>query len=165
MIRIGVISDTHSYLDDGVFKHFEECQEIWHAGDIGNLEVTDQLAQFRPLVGVYGNIDDAKARKTFPLFQKFAREGTRVLMTHIGGKPYAYPQAVREQMDLFRPHIYVCGHSHILTVQFDKKRQMLFINPGAAGKHGFHKVKTLVRFTIDNGRARDMEVIELGPRA
>jgi len=164
MTRIGVISDTHGYLDDKVFKHFEECDEIWHAGDIGNIEVADKLAAFKPLKGVYGNIDDARARKTFPLTNIFMCEEMKVMIHHIGGKPYSYPKDIAPKILEEKPAIFVCGHSHILRVEFDKKYNLLHLNPGAAGFHGFHKVKTILRFTIDGKAIKDMQVVELGSR-
>lgn len=165
MKRIGVISDTHGYLDEKVFKYFEECDEIWHAGDIGNLEVTDKLAAFKPLRAVWGNIDGTKARVSFPEKNRFILEGVDVLIVHIAGRPYAYPQPLRDELKANPPKVLVCGHSHILRVEFDKRLKMLYINPGAAGFHGVHKVKTLIRFTLDNGEIKNMEAIELGPRA
>lgn len=165
MKRIGVISDTHGFLDKNIFKHFEECDEIWHAGDIGNLDVTDQLAAFKPVKGVFGNIDDSKARKTFPLTNIFHCEEMKVMIHHIGGKPYSYPKNISPRILEEKPNIFVCGHSHILRVEFDKKYDLLHINPGAAGIHGFHKVKTIIRFTVDGKSIKDMQAIELGPRA
>ncbi|MFZ5555005.1 MAG: metallophosphoesterase family protein [Bacteroidota bacterium] len=165
MKKIGVISDTHGFLDEKVFKYFESCDEIWHAGDIGPLEITDQLSAFKPLKAVYGNIDDAKARKTFPLTTIFLCEEMKVMIHHIGGKPYSYPAEVKEKILTEKPDIFVCGHSHILRVEFDKKFNLLHINPGAAGVHGFHKVKTILRFCIDGKQVKNMEAVELGPRA
>lgn len=164
MKRIGIISDTHSHLDEKVFKYFDSCDEIWHAGDIGNLEVTDRLAAFKPLRAVWGNIDDHKARVTFPEYNRFVLEDVDVLITHIAGRPYAYPQPLRDMLKANHPKILVCGHSHILRVEFDKRLKMLYINPGAAGFHGFHKMKTIIRLTLDTGEIKDMEAVELGPR-
>lgn len=165
MKRIGVISDTHGHLDEKVFKYFESCDEIWHAGDIGPIEVTDRLAAFKPLRAVWGNIDDAKARIIFPEHNRFVLEGVDVLITHIAGRPYVYPPQLAEELKKNPPKLLVCGHSHILRIQFDKRLKMLYLNPGSAGVHGIHKVKTLVRFTLDEGNIKDMEVVELGPRA
>lgn len=166
MKHIGVISDTHGHLDEKVFNYFESCDEIWHAGDIGPVElVTDRLAAFKPLRGVWGNIDDAKARKIFPENNRFTLEGVDVLITHIAGKPYAYSKNIATEIKNNPPRLLVCGHSHILRVEFDKRLKMLYLNPGAAGVHGFHKVKTLVRFSLDNGEIKEMEVVEMGPRA
>lgn len=164
MKRIGLLSDTHGHLDEKVFTYFNECDEIWHAGDIGHLSVTDRLKNFKPLIAVYGNIDGTEARKTFPLSQIFVCEGKKILIHHIAGKPYSYPADVKKLIAEHHPDILVCGHSHILRVEFDKKINMLYMNPGAAGIHGFHKVKTLIRFSIDQGKLLNMEAIELGPR-
>lgn len=164
MKRIGLISDTHGHLDEKVFKYFENCDEIWHAGDIGNISVTDRLAEFKPLRAVYGNIDGGPARKQFPEIQRFFCEEVDVMIIHIGGRPYVYPPQVREIIQTNAPQLFICGHSHILRVQYDKRLKMLYVNPGAAGVHGFHKVKTLIRFTIDGKQIKDMEVIELGSR-
>lgn len=164
MKRIGLLSDTHSFLDERVFQHFDQCDEIWHAGDIGDINVADQLAAFRPLRAVYGNIDDQKVRQTYPLHLRFDCEGVDVWITHIGGYPGRYDKRVREQIRANPPKLFICGHSHILKVIPDKKLNLLHINPGAAGNHGFHKVKTLIRFTLDKGIIKDLEVIELARR-
>ena len=164
MPRIGLLSDTHSYLDDKVFDHFAECDEIWHAGDVGDATVLDRLEAFKPLRAVYGNIDTTEIRERAPLNQVFTVGGMKVLMTHIGGYPGRYTPRVRKLLDEEQPNVYVCGHSHILKVIMDKKRQCLHLNPGACGKHGFHKVRTLLRFSISGGRVADMEVVELGNR-
>lgn len=161
MKRIGLLSDTHSFLDKRVFQYFEECDEIWHAGDIGDISVADQLADFRPFKAVYGNIDDRKVRQTYPLHQRFDCEGVDVWITHIGGYPGRYDRRIREAIRLNPPKLFICGHSHILKVIPDKKLDLLHINPGAAGNHGFHQVKTLVRFTLAKGIIKDLEVIEL----
>lgn len=164
-MRIGILSDTHGHLDDRILHHLQDCDEIWHAGDIGNISVTDQLAQFKPLRAVHGNIDGGPARMQFPEDLVFTCEGMKVFMTHIAGKPTSYNQRVRDLLKMHRPQILVCGHSHILRVEFDKKNQVLFINPGAAGIHGFHKVRTLVRLTIEKGEIKAADVVELGARA
>lgn len=164
MKRIGLLSDTHSFLDDKIFSYFEECDEIWHAGDIGNMEVVEQLEAFKPLVAVYGNIDDATIRRAFPLDQRFECEGMDIWMTHIGGYPGRYSKRVREVIYQNPPDVFISGHSHILKVMPDKKLDLLHINPGACGHHGFHKVKTIIRFSIDGGNIENMEVIELGLR-
>lgn len=163
-MRIGLLSDTHSYLDPKVFEYFEECDEIWHAGDIGNEDVVDQLEAFRPLRAVYGNIDDHKMRLRFPEDDRFDCEGVDVWITHIGGYPGRYNVRIREAIRKNPPKLFICGHSHILKVMPDKKLGLLHINPGACGNHGFHKVRTLIRFTIETGRIKDLEVIELGYR-
>lgn len=165
MPRIGLISDTHSYLDERVFAHFKDVDEIWHAGDVGDVSVIEQLEAFKPLVGVYGNIDDAEVRRIFPLDKRFTCGGMKVWMTHIAGPIYVYDKRIRQPMRDNPPNILVCGHSHILKVQMDKRLNTLYINPGAAGRHGFHKVRTLLRFTIEGGNIFDMDVIELGLRA
>lgn len=164
MKRIGLLSDTHSYLDPKVFHYFEECDEIWHAGDLGTLELLEELEAFKPTRAVYGNIDGAEIRAAAPENLIWDCEGLRVFMTHIGGYPGRYNARVREILDREKPGLYICGHSHILKVMTDKKRGLLHINPGAAGKHGFHKVKTLTRFTVEQGQLKDLEVIELGKR-
>ena len=163
-MRIGLLSDTHSYLDPKVFQYFEECDEVWHAGDIGDSNVVDQLEDFRPLRAVYGNIDDKDMRLRFPEDARFECEGVDVWMTHIGGYPGRYNVRVREEIRKNPPKLFICGHSHILKVMPDKKLGLLHINPGACGNHGFHKVRTIVRFTIEAGTIKDLEVIELGYR-
>ncbi|WP_454802669.1 metallophosphoesterase family protein [Mucilaginibacter phyllosphaerae] len=164
MIRIGLISDTHSYLDDAVFKHFENCDEIWHAGDFGNIELADKLAAFKPLRGVYGNIDGTDLRKVYPENLRFKCEDVDVWMTHIGGYPDRYSPAVKAEIYKDPPGLFISGHSHILKVMFDKKINCLHLNPGAAGKQGWHKVRTLMRFTINGNKIQDLEVIELNGR-
>ncbi len=164
MSRIGLLSDTHGWLDPRIREHFAECDEIWHAGDIGGLHVTDELAKWKPLRAVWGNIDDAKARATFPEHERFTSGGVRVWMTHIGGRPPRYDHNVIEELRRDPPGLFICGHSHILLVQFDPKLNCLYMNPGAAGNHGWHKMRTVLRFTLDGGKPKDLEVIELGKR-
>ncbi|WP_207513349.1 metallophosphoesterase family protein [Longitalea luteola] len=164
MKRIGLISDTHGYLDDAVFKHFENCDEIWHAGDFGNLALANKLAAFRPLKGVYGNIDGQDIRTVYPEKLRFTCEGVNVFMIHIGGYPPKYNPAVKKELTTDPAQLFICGHSHILKVMFDDKLQCLHINPGAAGMQGWHKVRTLIRFVIDGSNMKDCEVIELGAR-
>jgi hypothetical protein len=164
MTKIGLISDTHSWLDERVFHHFKDCDEIWHAGDIGAEQVTDALGDFKPLRCVYGNIDGHLLRAQFPLNNRFEIEGMDVWITHIGGRPGRYDQRVRDELRTNPPNIFICGHSHILKVEFDKKLNTLYLNPGAAGKHGFHRGRTLLRFDIAEGKVKNMEVIELGKR-
>jgi putative phosphoesterase len=164
MKRIGLLSDTHSYLDEKILDYFEECDEIWHAGDIGDVSVADQLEAFRPFRAVYGNIDDEKVRVRYPENLRFECEGMDVFMTHIGGYPGRYNKRVREILQEDPPDLYICGHSHILKIMPDKKLDLLHINPGACGIHGFHKVRTIVRFTIKEAKIEDLEVIELGLR-
>jgi putative phosphoesterase len=165
MQRIALLSDTHNYLDPKIFKYFESCDQIWHAGDIGTISIADELAKIKPLVAVYGNIDGTDVRKVHPLNQRFMCEDVDVFMTHIGGYPKRYSMEAFAEIKRKAPKLFICGHSHILKVMFDQDHQLLHINPGAAGVHGFHKVKTMVRFTIDKDRIKDLEVIELGPRA
>lgn len=164
MTRIGLISDTHSYLDPRVEKYFKDCDEIWHAGDVGNIDVIKQLTKIKPVRGVYGNIDGQDIRKVFPKDLKFTCEEVKVWITHIGGYPNRYSKDVWDRIKKSPPNLFISGHSHILKVMYDKKLNLLHINPGAAGKSGFHKVKTLVRFTINKTEIQDLEVIELGPK-
>lgn len=161
MTRIGLLSDTHGYWDGRYLKYFEDCQEIWHAGDIGSLEVAERLAAFRPLRAVYGNIDGQDIRIRYPETDRFTIDETDVLMKHIGGYPGRYDPSIRAQIFVHPPKLFISGHSHILKVKYDKTLGLLHINPGAAGKYGFHKVRTLVRFTVDHGNFSDLEVIEL----
>lgn len=164
MTRIGLISDTHGFLDEAVFKHFEQCNEIWHAGDFGP-DLTEKLEAFKPLKGVYGNIDDASIRHQFPEQLVFTCEGVKVMMRHIGGSPPKYNPETRKELALHQPQLFISGHSHILKVIFDEKISCLHMNPGAAGKQGWHKVRTLIRFVIDGTDMRECEVIELGGRS
>ncbi len=164
MQRIGLISDTHSFLDESVFEYFEECDQIWHAGDIGNWEVVEKLADFRPFKAVYGNIDGGEFRQSFPEYLVFEEEGIKILMIHIGGYPKRYKASVQKMIEATKPRLYICGHSHILKVMHDSKYNLLHINPGAAGNYGFHKIRTIVRFTLEEGAIKDLEVIELGKR-
>lgn len=164
MTRIGLISDTHGYLDDAVFRNFDQCDEIWHAGDFGNIELAEKLASFKPLKGVYGNIDGADIRLSYPENLRFECEQTGVFMTHIGGYPGKYAPRIREELFLDPPGLFITGHSHILKVMFDKKLSCLHLNPGAAGKYGWHKVRTLLRFCISEEKIHNLEVIELANR-
>ena len=164
MKRIGLISDTHNYLDEAVFKHFDQCDEIWHAGDFGTAMVSDRLKAFKPLKGVYGNIDGQDIRSEFPEKLRFRCEDIEVLMTHIGGYPGRYSSLIKNELTENPPQLFVCGHSHILKVIFDDKLKCLHMNPGAAGNHGWHKVRTLIRFVIDGKDMKQCEVIELGKR-
>lgn len=160
MKRIGLISDTHGYFHPKLEKLFAQCDEIWHAGDVGNYEVIEQLEKLKPLKGVYGNIDGQTVRTRFPKNLRFICEGVDVWITHIGGYPNRYNQEIREEITNNPPKLFICGHSHILKVMYDEKLQLLHINPGAAGQQGFHKVKTIVRFTIDKNEIKDLEVVE-----
>lgn len=165
-MRIGLISDTHGFLDPKVFEYFAEVDQIWHAGDVGTASIIEELGAFKPILGVYGNIDGQDVRQLFPEDQKFDCEGVRVWMTHIGGKPPRYNPRVRPLINKWLPQLFICGHSHILAVMHDPQRPgILYMNPGAAGRHGFHKERTLLRFTIEAGKTSDLEVIKLGPRA
>jgi putative phosphoesterase len=165
MQRIALLSDTHNYLETKMLKYFDSCDQIWHAGDIGTISITDQLAKIKPLIAVYGNIDGTDVRTVHPKNQIFLCEQVKVFMTHIGGYPNRYSLDALEEIKREAPQLFICGHSHILKVMFDQKYKLLHINPGAAGVHGFHKVKTMVRFTIDGNKIKDLEVIELGVRA
>ena len=165
-MKIGLISDTHSFLDPKVFDHFKNVDEIWHAGDIGTMALADELAKFKPLRGVYGNIDDGDLQARFPENLWMEIEGVSVLMTHIGGAPPNYNPRVKKLFKEKTPQLFICGHSHILRIKRDPAyNNMLFVNPGAAGQHGFHIMKTIVRFEISVGEIKNMEVIELGKRA
>ena len=158
---IGLISDTHGVFDEPFMDFFKPVDEIWHAGDFGTLEVAEAMAAFKPLIGVYGNCDGTDVRLDYPLYRLFDCCGMKVLMTHIGGYPGRYDPRARALIDEFRPDIFVCGHSHILKVVNDRRRNMLVMNPGAAGIQGFHLVRTALRFRIENADIRDMEVVEL----
>lgn len=158
---IGLISDTHSLFDEPLKKFLEPVDEIWHAGDFGSYEIASHIARFKPLRGVYGNCDGAEVRLSYPAHQFFDCEGKKVLMMHIGGYPGRYDKRALGIIAQLHPDIFVCGHSHILRVMNDQRRNMLVLNPGAAGKFGFHTVRTALRFHIDEGRIHDMEVYEL----
>ncbi len=164
MKKILLLSDTHSYIDDRILAYVKDADEIWHAGDIGSLAVTDAITALKPLRAVYGNIDDHIARATFPLHQKFTCEGVTVWMTHIGGYPPKYNATIRAAIKADPPRLFICGHSHILKVIPDKSHGVLHMNPGAAGKHGFHKIRTMLRFELDKGVIQNLEVIELGKK-
>jgi len=164
MIRIGLLSDTHSYIDDRMLTHFEQVDEIWHAGDIGDLSVADTLDAFKPLRAVYGNIDGHEVRAVHPEIQQFEVEGLSVAMIHIGGYPGRYSPKGRKLIADAQPRLYITGHSHILKVMNDETNQLLHLNPGAAGKHGFHKKRTMMRFNIADARIQDLEIIEMGNR-
>ncbi len=165
MIKVGLISDTHSYLDPQVLEYFEDRDEIWHAGDFGTIEIADTLSDIAPLTGVYGNIDGQDIRHEYPLHQRFSREGINFWMTHIGGTLGRYCIPIREEMEKNPPDVFICGHSHILKIGRDQEKdRMLFINPGAAGRYGFQVYRTCVRFNIDNGNIQDVEVINLGQK-
>ncbi len=165
MTKILLLSDTHGHMDDAIIKYAQQADEIWHAGDIGNLEVTDKLKTIKPVRGVHGNIDDAIIQREFPEHQRFFCEGVDVWITHIGGYPNKYNVRVRDEIRKNPPKLFICGHSHILKVMYNKKLDLLHMNPGACGKHGFHQVRTMLRFQIDNINITNLEAIELGKRA
>jgi hypothetical protein len=164
MIKILLLSDTHSHIDDTILKYVHQADEVWHAGDIGSLVVTDTLKNSKPLRAVYGNIDDDKARMEFPLNNRFRCEGVDVWITHIGGYPGKYNQAIREELRANPPKLFICGHSHILKVQFDKSLNLLHMNPGAAGVSGFHQIRTMLRFEINGDKIQNLEVVEIGKK-
>lgn len=161
MTRIGLISDTHNFLDESVFDHFKKCDEIWHAGDFGTVSIADQLKSFKPLRGVYGNIDGYDIKSIYPEQVVFMCEEVKVMMRHIGGYPPRYNAETKKELLINRPQLFIDGHSHILKIMYDDKLKCLHMNPGAAGKHGWHKVRTLIRFAIDKNDIKDCEVIEL----
>ncbi|MGJ8593946.1 MAG: metallophosphoesterase family protein [Aquaticitalea sp.] len=160
MKNILLLSDTHSYIDEDILKYVKQADEVWHAGDIGDLKVTDAIKKLKPLRAVHGNIDDAKARLEFPEHNRFMCEEVDVLITHIGGYPGKYYPRIREMIQQNPPRLFICGHSHILKVMPDKKLNLLHMNPGAIGKHGFQQVRTMLRFTIDGKKIENLEVIE-----
>ena len=161
MKKIGLLSDTHSYLHPKVFEYFRKCDEVWHAGDIGNASIIDELANFKPTRAVYGNIDGQEIRKMCPKNQRFMCEEIDVWITHIGGYPKRYSTDVRKLIKKNPPKLFISGHSHILKVMYDKNLDLLHMNPGAAGKYGIHKVITILRFNIDGKEIKDLEVIEI----
>jgi putative phosphoesterase len=160
MTKILLLSDTHSFIGEDIIKYVNQADEVWHAGDIGDLKVTDTIKKLKPLRAVYGNIDNSEARLEFPEHLKFRCEGVKVWITHIGGYPGRYALAVREQIKIHTPDLFISGHSHILKVINDKKLKLLHMNPGAAGTHGFHKVRTMLRFEISEKKIQNLEVIE-----
>lgn len=165
MKQIGILSDTHSYLDDRIVKHLEDCDEIWHAGDIGTIALTDRLKELPGrLRVVYGNIDGGEIRKEFNLNEAFQVEKVRVLMTHIAGRPGRYPNRVKDLVREYKPNVFICGHSHICLIQHNKEFNLIHINPGAAGKHGFHKKRTLVKLVINGDKIENLRIVELGNR-
>ncbi|MGB5554642.1 MAG: metallophosphoesterase family protein [Flavobacteriaceae bacterium] len=164
MTKILLLSDTHSHIDDAMLKYARQADEIWHAGDIGSLAVTDALIGLKPLRAVYGNIDDHVIQKEFPLDNRFRCEQVDVFITHIGGYPPKYNPRTKKLVQENPPKLFICGHSHILKVMWDKKLGVLHMNPGACGKHGFHQVRTMLRFVIDGEDIKDLEIIELGKR-
>ena len=164
MKKILLLSDTHGYIDESILKFVKESDEVWHAGDIGDKIVHESISQIKPLLAVYGNIDDQACRKTFPETKIIETEGVKTLMLHIAGSFGKYNTETRSKIEANQPAILVCGHSHILKIAYDEKYRLLYINPGAAGKYGSHKIRTMVRFEIDKSLIKNMEVIELGSR-
>ena len=164
MKKILLLSDTHSHIDETILKYVKLADEVWHAGDIGDLKVTDTIKKIKPLRAVFGNIDNHEARLEFPLNNRFFCEGVEVLITHIGGYPGKYSPAIREEIIKNPPKLFICGHSHILKVMFDKKLNCLHMNPGAAGISGFHQKRTMLRFEIDGDKIQSLEIIEIGDK-
>lgn len=164
MKKILLLSDTHSYIDDRILEYAKDADEIWHAGDFGNQEVIDKLNQIKPLKGVFGNIDDHSIQRQFPEVLRFHCEGVEVLMKHIGGYPKKYDVSIKEDIRKNPPKLFISGHSHILKAMYDKDLGLLHLNPGACGKVGWHQVRTMMRFVIDNDEIKDLEVIELGKK-
>ena len=164
MLKVGLLSDTHGFLDDAIYKYFKDCDEIWHAGDVGTIKVFDELSKFKPTRAVYGNIDGNIIRSAMPEHLYFTVEGMNVFITHIGGYPGRYNQEVKSFLQANPTQLFICGHSHILKVQFDKKLNLLHMNPGAAGKSGFHQVRTMLRFVIDGEAIQELEIIEIEKR-
>lgn len=163
-MKIGLLSDTHGHLDERILEHFSVCDEIWHAGDIGNMEVVDKLSSFKKFRAVYGNIDGPAIRLKFESELNFECENVNVFMTHIGAYPPKYNLSIREKLAFVNPDLFICGHSHIVRILKDKERGLLHINPGAAGKQGFHKVRTIMRFELGNAAISNLQLIELGKR-
>jgi len=164
MPRIALLSDTHGYIDDQILRMIAPCDEVWHAGDIGDIQVTDTIKKIKPLRAVYGNIDGTKARAEFPENNRFVCGGVDVWITHIGGYPGRYDLRIRDALKQNPPKLFICGHSHILKVMFDKALNCLHMNPGAAGKSGLHQMRTMLRFDVENGDIKNLEVVELGKR-
>lgn len=164
MRKILLISDTHSFLDEKLFKHIDEADEVWHAGDIGNIDLTNKLKKLKPLQAVYGNIDGTEIKKEFKKNLIFNCENVKVYITHICGQPTNYLKEVKDILELEKPKIFICGHSHILKVMYQNKYEVLHLNPGASGNHGFHQIKTALRFVIDDTEIKDLAIIEFGNR-
>lgn len=162
--KIGLISDSHSYIDHTTLNYLQEVDEIWHAGDIGNLNVMKSLPMGKPIRAVFGNIDDQNVQEEYPEWQEFELEGVRVLMTHIGGKPPRYAKGVKERIKSFGAQLFICGHSHICKVEFDKALNCLYMNPGAIGQQGFHQMRTMLLFELGHGKIQNLRVVELGKR-
>jgi putative phosphoesterase len=164
LTRIGLISDTHSFLDENVFKHFENCDEIWHAGDFGTIEIAKRLKEKKRLKGVFGNIDGQDIRTEFSEQLVFMCEEVKIMIRHIGGYPPKYNPETKKELLFHKPQLFISGHSHILKIMYDDKLQCLYMNPGAAGKQGWQKVRTIIRFAIDGKEIKNCEVIELGKK-
>ncbi len=164
MKKILLLSDTHGHIDDVIMKHVAWSDEVWHAGDIGDLNVTDVIQKIRPLKAVYGNIDGGGVRLEFPLNNRFMCEDVDVWITHIGGYPGKYNPVIKDELKINPPKLFICGHSHILKVQFDKALNLLHMNPGAAGKSGFHQMRTMLRFIIEGDKIKDLEIVEIGKK-
>lgn len=164
MTKIGLLSDTHGFLDPKIYEHFKDVDEIWHAGDIGSLSVLDELKKFKPTRIIFGNIDETEIRSETKETETFEIESLKILMTHIAGRPGRYAKNIPELLEIEKPNIFVCGHSHILLVQQDKRFNTIWLNPGACGIKGFHSIKTLLRFNLHKGKVSQMEAIEIGKR-
>lgn len=164
MTKILLLSDTHSYIDDRILEYAQQADEIWHCGDFGSFEIIEELEKIKPLKGVYGNIDNAKIRSEFPEVNRFVCENVEVLMIHIGGYPNKYTPIAKAEITKKAPKLFISGHSHILKAMFDQNNNLLHLNPGACGKQGWHKMRTMMRFVIDGEEIKDLEIIELGPK-
>lgn len=164
MTKILLLSDSHSYIDDRILEYANQADEIWHCGDFGSFEIIEQLEKIKPLKGVYGNIDSVKIRSEFPEVSRFICENVEVLMIHIGGYPGKYTPLAKKEISKKAPKLFISGHSHILKAMYDDKNKLLHLNPGACGKQGWHKMRTMMRFVIDNEEIKDLEVVELGVR-
>lgn len=164
MTKILLLSDSHSYIDDRILEYASQADEIWHCGDFGSLDVIELLEKVKPMKGVYGNIDNSKIQAEFPEVNRFFCEKLEVLMIHIGGYPGRYTPLTKKEIAEHPPKLFISGHSHILKAMYDEKNKLLHLNPGACGKQGWHKVRTMMRFVVDGEEIRDLEVIELGPR-
>ena len=163
-LKIGLISDSHGYLDHKTIDYLQEVDEIWHAGDVGDVSILGLLSKSKPLRGVYGNIDDASVKEILPEWLEFEVEGVKILMTHIGGKPPRYAKGVKERIKSRKPQVFICGHSHICKVELDRELNCLYMNPGAVGQQGFHPIRTLLLFDLDKGKVTNLRVVELGRR-
>ena len=164
MKKIGLLSDTHGFVDPQIFEIFADVDQIWHAGDFGPIGVSQELTEFKEVIGVYGNIDDGAIREIYPLHQRFECEGLDVWITHIGGYPGKYDRRIKKEIESNPPDLFICGHSHVLKVKPDKKLNLLHLNPGAAGNHGFHQIKTAMLLTIADGKIQRAQAADLGPR-